>query len=160
MTTTDQLRNALRDLEAKAKEMELDKKLTTFADQADHYLQRVATKAGELARDNRERIDDQLARAGDAVDGKTEGKYSSYVGKVRTGVMTGVDWVADQRPATATPSPDSAHTAEPSPAPVQFSDSTPSDPAPPETVSWDTMPSDTMPSDSSSSDAAADVNEH
>ena len=34
MTTTDQLRTVLRDLEAKAKEMELDKKLTTFADQA------------------------------------------------------------------------------------------------------------------------------
>lgn len=108
MTTTDQFRNALRDLEAKAKEMELDKKLTTFADQADHYLQRVATKAGELAHDNRERIDEQLTRAGDAVDGKTEGKYSSYVGKVRTGVMTGVDWVAEQREAAddaATPTP-------------------------------------------------------
>ncbi|MEO5610887.1 MAG: antitoxin [Ornithinibacter sp.] len=150
MTTTDQLRNALRDLEAKAKEMELDKKLTTFADQADHYLQRAATKAGELAHDNRERIDEQLARAGDAVDGKTEGKYSSYVGKVRTGVMTGVDWVADQRPATAAPGADPAHTAEASPASAA--------PAPSDVS--DSTPSDSTPSDSTPSGAAADANEH
>jgi len=97
MTTTDQLRNALRDLEAKAREMDLEAKLTTFADQADHYLQLAATKAGELAHDNRERIDDQLTRAGAAVDGRTDGKYASYVGKLHVGVMSGVDWVADQR---------------------------------------------------------------
>lgn len=105
MTTTDQLRNALRDLEAKAREMDLESKLTTFADQADHYLQLAATRAGELAHDNRERIDDQLTKAGAAVDGRTDGKYASYVGKLHVGVMSGVDWVADQRttPTSATP---------------------------------------------------------
>lgn len=100
MSTTDQLRNALRDLEERAKEMEIEKKLAAFADQADEYLQRAASKAGDLAQDNRGRIDEQLARAGGAVDGKTDGKYASYVEKVREGIMTGVDWVADQRGAT------------------------------------------------------------
>lgn len=112
MTTTDQFRNALRDLEAKAKEMELDKKLTAFADQADQYLHRAATKAGNLAQENRERIDEQLVRAGGAVDGKTDGKYASYVEKVRDGVMTGVDWVADQR-GPASPGAGTAGGAEP-----------------------------------------------
>ena len=109
MTTTDQLRNALRDLEARAREMDLEAKLTTFADQADHYLQLAATKAGELAHDNRERIDDQLTRAGAAVDGRTDGKYASYVGKLHVGVMSGVDWVADQR--TTSPSAAAGATA-------------------------------------------------
>ncbi|MGB7819394.1 MAG: antitoxin [Ornithinibacter sp.] len=108
MTTTDQLRNALRDLEAKAREMDLEAKLTTFADQADHYLQLAATKAGELAHDNRERIDDQLTKAGAAVDGRTDGKYASYVGKLHVGVMSGVDWVADQRTTPTSTSPGTA----------------------------------------------------
>ncbi len=103
MTTTDQLRNALRDLEAKAREMDLEAKLTTFADQADHYLQRAATMAGGLAHDNRERIDEQLTRAGAAVDGRTEGRYASYVGKLHVGVMSGVDWMAEQRAAPSSP---------------------------------------------------------
>lgn len=97
MTTTDQLRTVLRDLEAKAKEMELDKKLTIFADQADQFLRDAATRAGDYAAENRERVEATLDKAGAKVDEKTEGKYHSYVGKVRAGVLTGVDWVAEQR---------------------------------------------------------------
>ena len=102
MTATDQIRTAIRDLEAKAKEMELDKKLTTFADQADHYLRVAATKAGDYAAENRERVESGLDKAGAKVDEKTDGKYHSYVGKVRAGVLTGVDWVAEQRAADPT----------------------------------------------------------
>ena len=97
MTATDQLRTVIRDLEAKAKELELDKRLATFADQADHYLRLAATRAGDFAADNRERVEATLDRAGSKVDEKTDGKYHSYVGKVRAGVLTGVDWVAEQR---------------------------------------------------------------
>ena len=57
MTATDQLRAALRDLEAKARELELEKKLETFADQADHYLREAAVKAGDYAHDNRDRVE-------------------------------------------------------------------------------------------------------
>ena len=77
MTTTDQLRTVLRDLEAKAKEMELDKKLTTFADQADQFLRDAATRAGDYAAENRERVEATLDKAGAKVDEKTEGKYHS-----------------------------------------------------------------------------------
>ncbi len=114
MTATDQLRAAIRDLEAKAREMELDKKIETFADQADHFLRVAATRAADLAAENRERIDASLAKAGSAVDSRTDGKYAEYVGKVRSGLMTGVDWVAEQReagpagpePTTTTPTAD------------------------------------------------------
>lgn len=105
MNTTDQLRAALRDLEARARELELDKKLTTFADRADHYLRVAATRAGEYAADHRERVEATLDKAGATVDEKTDGKYHAYVGKVRAGVLSGVDWVAEQRETAASAAP-------------------------------------------------------
>jgi ElaB/YqjD/DUF883 family membrane-anchored ribosome-binding protein len=104
MTATDQLRAALRDLEAKARELELDKKLETFADQADHYLRGAAEKAGDYAHDNRERVEGALDKAGSKVDEKTDGKYHRTFEKLKTGVLVGVDWVAEQRESSATPS--------------------------------------------------------
>lgn len=97
MTATDQLRTVLRDLEAKAKELELDKKLTTFADSADTLLREAAARAGEYAAENRERVEGALERAEAAVDSRTEGKYHRTVDKVKAGVLSGVDWVVEQR---------------------------------------------------------------
>ena len=77
MTATDTLRSVIRDLEAKAKEMELDKRLTTFADQADHYLRVAASRAGEYAAENRERVEATLDKAGSKVDAKTCLLYTS-----------------------------------------------------------------------------------
>ncbi len=111
MTTTDQLRTVLRDLEAKAKEMELDKKLTTFADQADQFLRVAATRAGDSAAENRERVEATLDKAGAKVDEKTDGKYRDSFAKVRAGVLTGVDWVAEQREGTGMPSTSGATSA-------------------------------------------------
>ncbi len=125
MTATDQLRTVLRDLEAKAKELELDKKLTTFADSADTLLREAAARAGEYAAENRERVEGALDRAEAAVDSRTEGKYHRTVDKVKAGVLSGVDWVVEQRdsaprttgtiaqratPADATPPAGSADT--------------------------------------------------
>ena len=104
MTATDQLRAALRDLEAKARELELEKKLEAFADQADHYLREAAVKAGDYAHDHRDRVEGALDRAGSKVDEKTDGKYHRTVEKLKTGVLVGVDWVAEQRESSATPS--------------------------------------------------------
>ena len=133
MTATDQLRTVIRDLEAKAKEMELDKKLSTFADQADHYLRVAASRAGEYAAENRERVEATLDKAGAKVDQKTDGKYHSYVGKVRAGVLVGVDWVAEQResrptteagPSDAGPTSDAGATSAGATASATSSDST------------------------------------
>ena len=103
MTATDQLRAALHDLEAKARELELEKKLEKFADRADHYLREAAVKAGDYAHDNRDRVEGALDRAGSKVDEKTDGKYHRTFEKVKTGVLVGVDWVAEQRESSATP---------------------------------------------------------
>ena len=76
MTATDQLRAALRDLEAKARELELDKKLETFADQADHVpargrRQAPATTPPRTASASRPALD----QAGCQGRQKTDGKY-------------------------------------------------------------------------------------
>ena len=105
MNATDQLRAALRDLEAKARERELDKKIESFAEHADQFLRTAAARAGDFAAENRERIDAKLAQAGASVDSRTEGKYHSYVDKLRAGVLSGVDWVAEQREPAASPGP-------------------------------------------------------
>lgn len=97
MTATDTLRSVIRDLEAKAREMELDKKIATFADQADHVLREAASRAGEYAAENRERVEATLEKAGAKVDEKTDGKYHRAFDTLKTGVLTGVDWVAEQR---------------------------------------------------------------
>jgi ElaB/YqjD/DUF883 family membrane-anchored ribosome-binding protein len=104
MTATDQLRAALHDLEAKARELELEKKLEKFADRADHYLREAAVKAGDYAHDNRARVEETLDKAGAKVAEKTDGKYTRYLDKLKTGVLVGVDWVAEQRESSSTPS--------------------------------------------------------
>ncbi len=150
MTATDQLRAALRDLEAKARELELDKKLETFADQADHYLREAAVKAGDYAHDNRDRVEETLDKAGAKVEEKTDGKYTRYVEKLRTGVLVGVDWVAQQRESTSTPSWSDGtrwgHEPDAGAAPTDDVPSTPQD-----------APVDSPPADSAGSDAWVDV---
>ncbi len=126
MNATDQLRAALRDLEAKARERELDKKIETFADQADQFLRTAAARAGEFAAENRERIDARLTQAGASVDSRTEGKYHSYVDRLRAGVLSGVDWVAEQRESAASPAATAKSSA---PSESSVSDAAPTTPA-------------------------------
>ena len=165
MTATDQLRAALRDLEAKARELELDKKLETFADQADHYLREAAVKAGDYAHDNRGRVEETLDKAGAKVDEKTDGKYSRYVEKLRTGVLVGVDWVAQQRESTSTPEwaegtrwggePDAGVAPQDDVAPAAPQDDVP--PAAPADSADAATPADAPPAGSADSDAWVEV---
>jgi ElaB/YqjD/DUF883 family membrane-anchored ribosome-binding protein len=155
MTATDQLRAALRDLEAKARELELDKKLETFAEKADSALRDAAVKAGDYAHDNRGRVEETLDKAGAKVDEKTDGKYTRYVEKLRTGVLVGVDWVAQQRESTSTPewAQGTRWGSEPD-AGAAPTDAAPTDAAPPAPQD---SPVDAPPSGSADSDAWVDV---
>jgi ElaB/YqjD/DUF883 family membrane-anchored ribosome-binding protein len=175
MTATDQLRAALRDLEAKARELELDKKLESLADQADHYLREAAVKAGDYAHDNRGRVEETLDKAGAKVDEKTDGKYSRYVEKLRTGVLVGVDWVAQQRESTSTPQwatgtrwgqePDAGAGPQDDVPPTASSGSAPAEPgattgapaAAPADSGDAATPADAPPAGSADSDAWVDV---
>ncbi len=159
MTATDQLRAALRDLEAKARELELDKKLETFADKADTALREAAVKAGEYAHDNRDRVEETLDKAGAKVEEKTDGKYTRYVEKLRTGVLVGVDWVAQQRESTSTPQwaqgtrwgtePDAGVAPQDDVPPAA-----PQDDVPPAAPQDDVPPTASAPTDSTSAAAA------
>ena len=150
MTATDQLRAALRDLEAKARELELDKKLETFADKADTALREAAVKAGEYAHDNRDRVEETLDKAGAKVEEKTDGKYTRYVEKLRTGVLVGVDWVAQQRESTSTPqwAQGTRWGTEPD------AGAAPQDDVPPAAPAQDVPTTDSAPTDSTSAAAA------
>jgi ElaB/YqjD/DUF883 family membrane-anchored ribosome-binding protein len=165
MTATDQLRAALRDLEAKARELELDKKLETFADKADTALREAAVKAGEYAHDNRGRVEETLDKAGAKVEEKTDGKYTRYVEKLRTGVLVGVDWVAQQRESTSTPQwaqgtrwgsePDAGAAPQDDVPPAAPAEDVP--PAAPADSADAATPSDTPPAGSADSDAWVEV---
>lgn len=171
MTATDQLRAALRDLEAKARELELDKKIEAFADKADAALREAAVKAGDYAHDNRGRVEETLDKAGAKVDEKTDGKYTRYVEKLRTGVLVGVDWVAQQRESTSTPAwaegtrwgrePDAGTAPQddvpPSPPATAGADTPPTGPTGPADSADAATPADAPPAGSADSDAWVEV---
>jgi ElaB/YqjD/DUF883 family membrane-anchored ribosome-binding protein len=164
MTTTDQIRTVIRDLEAKARRLEIDKKLVTFADQADHYLRVAAARAGDYAAEHRERVEATLDRAGSKVDEKTDGKYHAYVGKVRAGVLTGVDWVAEQSAAAETttagsPASDASTAEGTDPAAAPTRSSTDADLASAARTSVPGDAADVTPSGSADSDGWVDVSD-
>lgn len=87
MTFMDKMRQKAEefDLETKAK------KLQEAAAQAAHQARE---KAGELATDNRDKIDSAIGKASSAIDERTEGKYSDRIAKVKDQVNRSVDTVA------------------------------------------------------------------
>jgi ElaB/YqjD/DUF883 family membrane-anchored ribosome-binding protein len=158
MTATDQLLAALRDLEAKARELELDKKIEAFADKADSALREAAVKAGDYAHDNRGRVEETLDKAGAKVDEKTDGKYTRYVEKLRTGVLVGVDWVAQQRESTSTPAwaEGTRWGSEPDAGDAPQDDVAPAPTAPADSADA-AIPADAPPAGSADSDAWVEV---
>ncbi len=55
-------------------------------------------KVGQVAHDNRGKIDAAIDKAGKVVDDKTGGKYSSTIANVKAQAAKGVDLVERQRP--------------------------------------------------------------
>lgn len=82
----------------KAEELDLETKAKDFADAAAKAAQQAREKAGEIAHDQRERVEEVLEKAGQAIDERTEGKYHDKVAKAKESVVKGVDKLAEQRP--------------------------------------------------------------
>lgn len=59
-------------------------------------------KAGSLAHEHRGTVTSWVDKAGRVVDEKTHGKYHGSIGKVQTGVATGIDKIAGQQPGPGT----------------------------------------------------------
>ena len=81
-------------IKAKADELGLVEKAKEAANTAQE-------KAGELAHDNKEKIDSAIDKAGAVIDEKTKGKYSDKIDKATGVAHKGTDIVAEQRPNAA-----------------------------------------------------------
>lgn len=84
-------------IKRKADELELDKKARELADAATKAAQQAREKAGEIAHEQRGKVEEVLDKAGQAIDDKTEGKYHDKVARAKESVVKGVDKLAEQR---------------------------------------------------------------
>jgi hypothetical protein len=106
-------------LKQKAEELDLQTKANQLAEQAKVAAHQAKEKAGELAYENRERIEDLADKAGHAIDERTGGKYGDKIAKAKEQVTKGVDKLAEGRPAHDVPGPEPRTTA-PGPAESPF----------------------------------------
>jgi hypothetical protein len=112
-------------LKQKAEELDLQTKANQLAEQAKVAAQQAKEKAGELAYENRERIEELADKAGHAIDERTGGKYGDKITKAKEQVARGVDKVAEGRPVHDVPGPETRTTAPgPTPPVVSEPDST------------------------------------
>ncbi len=86
-------------LKGKAEELDLQGKADRLADAATTAAQQAREKAGEVADENRDKVERVLDKAGAAIDGRTEGKYAIKVATAKQQVSKGVDKLAAQRPS-------------------------------------------------------------
>lgn len=105
-TLNDNLKKTIDDLD-------LDRRLQQLGEFAQKTVADVKAQAGTLAHDKRDKVDELLARATDALDQRTNGKYHDKAIKFSAAVGGVVDKVADQRPAA--PESGDGWPAQPSP---------------------------------------------
>lgn len=91
MKFTDQIK-------AKAEELDLSGKIDSLGTAAKEALADAKSKAGEVAHDQKAKVEELLEKAGNALDEKTDGKYADKVAQVKTKAGDLVDRVASHRP--------------------------------------------------------------
>lgn len=69
-----------------------------LVEKAEHAAKQAREKAGELAAENRDKIDNVVTKAGSAIDQRTEGKYADKITKAKEQIAKGVDKVAEKDP--------------------------------------------------------------
>lgn len=109
-------------LKQKADEMGLKEKAEHVADEAKKMAEQAKEKAGDLAAENKEKVESAFDKAAAKIDEKTEGKYSDKLAKAKEQVSKGVDKIAEGgshphdaetdtstgTPSTGTPTSDTA----------------------------------------------------
>jgi MT0933-like antitoxin protein len=98
MKFTDQIK-------AKAEELNLSGKLDQLGDAASKAMTDAKHKAGSVAHDQKDKVENLLDKAGSVIDGRTDGKYADKVAKAKQKAGGLVDKVASHRP-DADPPPD------------------------------------------------------
>ena len=86
-------------LKNKAEELDLPGKADRLANAATTAAKQAREKAGELADENRDKVEGVIDKAGAVINERTEGQYASKVAKAKQQVRKGVDKLAEQRPS-------------------------------------------------------------
>ncbi len=84
-------------LKRKIDELDLDRRLNGFVDQAEKAAQTALSQAGGYVHQHRDDIDRLLGTATGKINEKTQDKYAAQVSKVQDHVIIGVDKLADKR---------------------------------------------------------------
>jgi uncharacterized protein YjbJ (UPF0337 family) len=82
-------------LKHQADELGLREKASHLMEEAKKVAGQAKEKAGDLAVDNRARVEGALDKAGAKIDEKTEGKYADKIAKAKSQVTKGVDKIAE-----------------------------------------------------------------
>lgn len=84
-------------LKRKLDELDLDRRLNEFVDQAEKTAQTALRQAGEFAHQHREDIDQLLGNTTEKINQKTQAKYADRLDKMHGQVIAGVERLADKR---------------------------------------------------------------
>ncbi len=82
-------------MKQKAEEFDLENKAKKLQEAATQAAHQAREKAGELATENRDKIDGAIGKASTAIDERTEGKYSDKIARAKEQINKGVDKVAE-----------------------------------------------------------------
>ncbi len=104
---------------------------------------RARVRAGELAHENRAKIDEALEKAGQVVDEKTGGKYHDAVEKVKAQAAKGVDLVEGEYAAGPASQPSQKPAGAPMASPIPPYTPPPGAPNPSPPVAADAPPTGT-----------------
>lgn len=81
-------------------DLDLDRRVQELSKLAQKTVADLKSQAANLARDNRDKVDEWVAKAGAAVDQRTDGKYHDKVQKFGVAVGNAVDKVAQRADGT------------------------------------------------------------
>ena len=85
-------------LKQKIDELDLDRRLNDFSEQAEHVVRRTIDSAAEYVHEHQDDVDRLLTSMSASIDERTEGKYADKVTKVREQLEKGVSKLAARRP--------------------------------------------------------------
>jgi hypothetical protein len=83
-------------LKQKIDELDLDRRLNTLADQAEHAVNAVIDTASDYAYEHRDDVDRLLTKVSASIDERTDGKYADKVTRVREQLDRGVSRLAER----------------------------------------------------------------
>ena len=89
--------NITETLKQKLDELDLDRRLNEFVDQAEKATHSALSQAGNYVHEHREDIDRMLDTATGKINQRTQDKYADQVGRVHAQVLTGVEKLARKR---------------------------------------------------------------